>query len=63
MTVPLLRVQNAAARLMFELRTSDLTWVALASCTRAYQVQAVLHCALSFLWQMSNSSDRHCAVV
>jgi len=35
-------------------RHNQLTWVALASCTVAYQVQAELHYALSFLWQMSS---------
>jgi len=28
----------------------------------AYQVQTVLHHALSFLWQMPSLSDHHCAV-
>jgi len=41
-------------RMVFELSTSDhvtasqLTWVALASCMMANQVQTVLHCALKF---------------
>jgi len=59
---PLQRVQNSAARLIFKLSSPEhatpcllqLHWLA---STLAHPVQTVLHCALSFLRDVSGVSD------
>ena len=61
---PLQRVQNAAARLVFELGArqhcyTQPTPVALAPRTLAYPVQTVLPIALSLSWKLPSVPEEH----
>jgi len=57
--VPPQRVQDAAARMIFELGTREPSLVALAASPLVDPVQAVLSHALNLLWEVPGLSGRH----